>query len=628
MNVDGESPRFPWTREPHRWRPLFLVLGAWLLATLPSPFIGLFADDWFQVRPRTLAEVAATFTGDWNRGDRGLGTGFYRPLARTSFALDVGFWGGFYPGYRLASSALLLVVLAGAYRAALLLNGGRRWCAAIAAAMLAVCPLLAEGHYWLSARADLLAAAFLAWSLWAGLRAIEADAPRWAVLSVLLAMGSMLSKEVGLMAAPALVLASYLLGRRGHRAPWVLAIGAGVAAAAYLALRLHAIGGIGGYYAAAASHYRVFDLAMNLLAMLGALAAPATGSFAGAYHPASGMLWLAVGAGALAATGFHRPLAAVLGGTLLFLLPMAGLRIGPLDGTRVLACALVFQTCAAAIVLSRLAEWKFLRIPGTLWAGLLGLVWLFTTLAAAGQFLSATRPAKRAVAEAMASIDAHAAHGEREFVLRDPPDPPGERRILRPGMALFFAIQNEYVRRGGVADFQGPYLAAALDAIRVRVHVLPGADMPARVVELEVRPDGSIRSTPLDRVGAATWVPSAAHSTLRAIEPPEPSRRAAFLLDDLGAPGFHVVEFTADGGPLDGPVARWRTRAGDEVAASPLALAAPAPPALWSAAAWVGDGAAILVLDPSRRPARFQLRSLTHALYREAGPPADSEGTP
>ena len=60
------------------------------------------ADDWYNIEPRSGAQVLQTFVGDWHVGRQGIG-GFYRPLVRVSFSVDTLLYGMWAAGYHVTN---------------------------------------------------------------------------------------------------------------------------------------------------------------------------------------------------------------------------------------------------------------------------------------------------------------------------------------------------------------------------------------------------------------------------------------------------------------------------------------------------------------------------------------------
>jgi tetratricopeptide (TPR) repeat protein len=168
-----------------------------LSASAPSWWNGFVYDDAVYVAGNPVvtgrAPAADAFTSSYPPGRRE--QGLYRPLATLSFRLDAQAWGatraGEWNGFHFtngalhAACALLVLALAGRL-------GLGPAAAGLGAAVFAVHPALTEAVFWISARADLLAAFF---SLSAVL-ALTAPPARWRVPAALLLWAAgLLSKE-------------------------------------------------------------------------------------------------------------------------------------------------------------------------------------------------------------------------------------------------------------------------------------------------------------------------------------------------------------------------------------------------------------------------------------------------
>lgn len=170
----------------------------------------------------------------------------YRPITLTTLALDAAHAGREPFGYHVTNIALHLACVVLVYFLALGLLGERRRLAPWAAVIFGLAPQAAEAHVWINGRSDVLAVGFGLGALLVWRRAIESPRPVGLhVLAGLLFLAGLLSKEVLLMVVPACVLwpersdGATSWGRRSQRVlPFV------VATAAYLALRVNAIGGM------------------------------------------------------------------------------------------------------------------------------------------------------------------------------------------------------------------------------------------------------------------------------------------------------------------------------------------------------------------------------------------------
>lgn len=331
------------------WFPA-LVLGLlWLFMVAPGLWMGFHADDWFQIRPRSLAEVLSTFVGDWNTGHRGEG-GFFRPLVRLSFYCDQLLFGLRPWGYHLTNGLIFGGLIAGLYRSAQVLCPGRRGATTFILAIgLVMNPLKNEALYWISGRTDLLASMFIVWSLYFTLRATRDDDENQSVSikSALIALGllclGLLSKEVALSACVILPIMAVLLSSRPgfSRSKTILALGPIALGTFYFLYRSFILGGLAGYKTA--EPHTVAELVGNLTAMLSALWCPWQSGAANTYAPAFGILALGLLFIILFWTRLRRDLLALTLAMVLALGPMVMIRIAPFDGDRVLVLGLCFQ---------------------------------------------------------------------------------------------------------------------------------------------------------------------------------------------------------------------------------------------------------------------------------------------
>ena len=165
---------------------------------------------------------------------------FYRPLVTLSYALDQSVWGSFPGGYHLTNLLLHLVATLGL---ALLCRraGAGRPVAVLLATVFAMFPRLTENVAWIAGRTDILAAIFV----FAALGLFDPAPGRgWRRVGAGVALlAALLSKEVALGGAVALLVWAALAtkGRPRRLVPVLLPVG--VALAVYTWLRLRAMGG-------------------------------------------------------------------------------------------------------------------------------------------------------------------------------------------------------------------------------------------------------------------------------------------------------------------------------------------------------------------------------------------------
>lgn len=526
----------------HRIVPLLVVLGAWLLAALPTLAMGIHADDWFQLRPRPAAEVLATFSGDWNSGER-LATGFYRPLSRVSFAIDAEVWGLWAPGLHMTNALLFLAVLLAIYRCALVLTEGKRLTSAIATALVAAHPAKNEALFWLSGRTDLIAAAFALWGTWCALRALERDSRAHAIAAPVLVFLGLLAKEVaaaGLLIVPLAVLLLRPVGmRRGVAA--ILCAGCMAALVAYAMLRAHAIGGVGGYYASRTEPLAVGEVASNILNMVSAI------GFGFVTWGSLGAAWLLAVASIVALLRAPRPVVWCLGAMLLALAPMGGLAIGQGDGGRVLMLSIGFWAMGLAAVGARALPRGYSKaIVEAAAFALLG-VWGVASFFASAKWIRAAAPNERALAAA----EKHLA--EAPSILPDPPPPsdsePSAIRILKPGVAAFLAMQTRWLHAHGddaTAEIRDLRLVLETAGVRRVAYPfpVPGMEEGTRLVRFDGvgRADAETLGTPM----RWAWSQATGEATLRPLPIAEPGKYL-FEADALLPAGIVVAE-VADGG--------------------------------------------------------------------------------
>jgi tetratricopeptide (TPR) repeat protein len=141
---------------------------------------------------------------------------YYRPVTTLSFAADRWLYGDNPVGYHGTNLLLHLAVCAQVFLAALKLSG-RRAAAGAAALLFAVHPACVEPVAYVSARADLLCAAFVLAALLLYLRGRERGSSRLLGLAALAFAAALLAKIVALVLLPVLALREALLARPGER---------------------------------------------------------------------------------------------------------------------------------------------------------------------------------------------------------------------------------------------------------------------------------------------------------------------------------------------------------------------------------------------------------------------------
>ena len=239
------------------------AVGAFIWATWPA--IGAFftADDFVQLAvgvPASAGDALRYFTTDWGGSDTG-GT-YYRPLVNLSLWLNRAITGLSPAALRITNLALHIAVAC-----AVMLAARRRLALDAPAAFLAGClfllwPLHDQAILWISARTDLLCALFYL------LAFVGLTADRWQrQLGGCVAFAAALaSKEMAVTLLLVLPFWWWLVRR-----PATLAVGARpvllalAVLAAYMPLRVHVLGRLGGDPAFLAFDMRIVDGAKQLL---------------------------------------------------------------------------------------------------------------------------------------------------------------------------------------------------------------------------------------------------------------------------------------------------------------------------------------------------------------------------
>ena len=206
-------------------------------------------DDYHFVRPITGAEVAAAFTGTWDR--TGIEVDFYRPLTVALFALRFSVLGLNATAYHVLS--LLLFALAAALFGAFVFNlFGRRLSPAIAGTALFVAhPAMPYALVcWPTNQMHLAETVTVIAALWWWSRVRTKPFLWWTPL-LLLGVAAALIKEDGVLLLPALVVLHTLhrgiADPRDPPLPVLFSILGALAIAGVLLARAAALHGIGGY---------------------------------------------------------------------------------------------------------------------------------------------------------------------------------------------------------------------------------------------------------------------------------------------------------------------------------------------------------------------------------------------
>lgn len=423
-----------------------LVLAV-LLVALPGLFMGIHADDWFQLKPRTTQEVLATFAGDWNKGDQGTG-GFYRPMVRVTFALDHWLHGGSAPLAHLTNGFLFLLLVLGVYIGGLHLTGGRVWPPFFAVLFLVVLnPIRSEALYWLSGRTDLLAALFIFLSVSLALISLGKGRLLPAILALLLLMAGLFSKESAVAGCLILPLAAWML--RGRDVPLkislILTIGPMVFLVVYLLARRFFLGGLGGYVV---EEPRSIGLFLSHVAMaLSGLFAPWQADTEGLYQPTKALpgfvflVYLVIRAGVPRGAMFSL---LAMGCTLI---PLSFIAPTPMDGSRVLVLPLGFLAMALA---GLFPPWRGGVLEGKklVFVGIIGSIALLPAqIGIWRSFIVAKGPNEYMINQGNGILDEVASLAATTTVTLVVPEPPRSqpRRILDPGLALLPALEREWL---------------------------------------------------------------------------------------------------------------------------------------------------------------------------------------
>ena len=267
---------------------------------------GFITDDQFQILQSPVVtgsqSLASAFgTGVWTfLGYRG---NYYRPLQFTVYGLIYRMFGPSALAFHLLMVLLHVLNTVLVYWLARRLLAGRLWGGAwIAAALFAVHPIHTEAVNWIAALPDVLVTTFALAGLCA-FAAQEAAPNGWrAAAHCGLYLAAVLTKETGIMLLPLYGACQCLRGGRRNGAMYA---GMAGALAVYLAMRVHALGGL----APAQQTFFHLGAAAFLMsaAVLGArycaaLVWPADLNFYHVFHPTAGPSWeLALALVALAA---------------------------------------------------------------------------------------------------------------------------------------------------------------------------------------------------------------------------------------------------------------------------------------------------------------------------------------
>ncbi|MCC5875267.1 MAG: hypothetical protein JJU11_03510 [Candidatus Sumerlaeia bacterium] len=520
-----------------------IALAAWLVS-LPGLWMGIHADDWFQLRPRLLPEIFATFFGDWNTGRQGVG-GFYRPMVRVTFAFDNWLHGGSAPGSHLTNGILFVAVAVGAFMAALFLAGGRVWPAFFATLFLLVLnPVRSEALYWLSGRTDLLAALFVFSSLAFALHAIGRNQLVSAVIAMVLLLGGLLSKESAIAGCAIIPLAAWMLRPRGPIRPITMALilVPPLLAILYLIFRRTYLGGLGGYEAMEPRSIGLF-LRHGAMALSGVFW-PWRADSEGIYPPmlalpgiiALGLLLLRAGVPRGAAFGLL-----AMG---LSLVPISFIAPTPYDGSRVLVLPLGFlaMTVAGAFGnrMKPLTGIRLVVLGVFLTVTLLPVQWGIWRA-----FIAAKAPNQHIIEQGtgylFGAVSVASSLDKPVYLILPEPPRSQPRRILDPGLALLLSTERPwllYDEENTTRDATDPdshKFALAYEFPGTRIKVAPHLQpwMEGTILETFFRDPHHLEVTALSRVkGPEEFFPPEDWNGRDPIPVPigvEPSERLALL---------------------------------------------------------------------------------------------------
>jgi hypothetical protein len=277
-----------------RWIPpvsLAVLAAAVFANTLSNGFI---TDDQFQFLNNpavTGAQPLSSVFGEGVWAFLGYRGNYYRPL---QFAIYGLLYRAFGPG---ATALHLLLVLLHAANTVLvyflvrrLLAGGLPAASWIAAAIFAVHPIHTEAVNWIAALPDVLVTTFAL----AGLSAFAAQeaAPNgWqTAVHACIFLAALLTKETGIVLLPLYAAYQWLRRTRGNTALYAAMLGA---FAAYLAMRIYALGGPGhpqSFFQLTAAQFAM-SAAVLLAHYFAALFWPVSPNFYHIFHPTTGVSW-------------------------------------------------------------------------------------------------------------------------------------------------------------------------------------------------------------------------------------------------------------------------------------------------------------------------------------------------
>jgi protein O-mannosyl-transferase len=286
------------------WIP-YVALSALAFAVFANGLAGGFiTDDQFQILNNPVVtgsqSLASAFgAGVWAfLGYRG---NYYRPLQFVIYGLIYRVFGPSAWPFHLLMVSLHALNTALVYSLARRILRGRIAAAWIAGALFAVHPIHTEAVNWIAALPDVLVTTFAL----AGLRAFalqEAAPNAWqAAIHCAIYLAALLTKETGVMLLPLYAASQRLQGARRNAAMYAGMLGV---FAAYLAMRVHALGGFAPAQQAF-FHLSAAEFAMSAVVLaaryFAALVWPADLNFFHVFHPSGVSLELVFALIALAA---------------------------------------------------------------------------------------------------------------------------------------------------------------------------------------------------------------------------------------------------------------------------------------------------------------------------------------
>jgi protein O-mannosyl-transferase len=276
---------------------------------------GFITDDQFQILNNPVVTGARSLCSAFGSGVwafLGYRGNYYRPLQFLIYGLTYRAFGSHALVFHLLMVVLHAVNTALVYSLARRLLSGRGPAAWVAAALFALHPIHTEAVNWIAALPDVLVTTFAL----AGMLAFAAQEAAPNALQTLahcaIYFAALLTKETGVMLLPLYVIYQWL---RGGRRNWAMYGGMLGVFALYLAMRIHALGGLAPAQGTF-NHVGGAELAMSAVVLLAqycaALVWPFDLNFFHVFHAATAASWEfiaslgAIGAIAWAAVRYRR----------------------------------------------------------------------------------------------------------------------------------------------------------------------------------------------------------------------------------------------------------------------------------------------------------------------------------